>query len=135
LTIRLWSSPAVPVALARRRRGLRTTALARSGHVDAVFLNAGVEGEVGAFEQRGGAAGLSPYVASKHAVVGLMRSIGDQASPGHGDEVKAGFTGRIPLGRYVTDEECAAVAVYLVSPASAGCTGNTYLLDGGLTAH
>jgi len=181
-------------------------ALERFGRVDAVFLNAGVEGEVGPFEQCGdaaweqvfavnltgvrygveaalpalraagggsvvitssvaglrGAAGLSPYVASKHAVVGLMRclavelgpqgirvntlnpgpvdnrmmrSIEDQASPGHGEEVKASFTGRIPLGRYVTNEECAAMAVHLMSDASAGCSGNTYLVDGGLTAH
>lgn len=73
-----------------------------------------------------GSAGLGPYVTSKHAVVGLMRtaalelapqgirvnsvhpgpidnrmmrSIEEQASPGHGDQVKSSFLGMIPMGR------------------------------------
>ncbi len=108
-----------------------------------------------------GASGLTPYVSSKHAVVGMMRclaaelgpegirvntlnpgpvdnrmmrSIEDQANPGHGDEVKAMFTGRIPLGRYVTNEECARMAAFLLSDQSTGSTGNTYLVDGGYCA-
>ncbi len=108
-----------------------------------------------------GAAGLSPYVSSKHAVVGMMRclaaelgpdgirvntlnpgpvdnrmmrSIEDQANPGHGDEIHAMFASRIPLGRYVTNEECAAMAVMLLSDAAGGCNGNTYLVDGGYCA-
>lgn len=108
-----------------------------------------------------GSAGLSPYVSSKHAVVGMMRtlaaelgpegirvntlnpgpvdnrmmrSIEDQANPGHGDEVQKMFASRIPLGRYVTNEECAAMAVFLLSDESSGCSGNTYLVDGGFNA-
>lgn len=181
------------------------TAVERFGRLDAVFLNAGIEGEVGPFDSRSdsawekvfavnvhgvrfgakaalpalrkagggsivitssiagvrGASGLSPYVSSKHAVVGMMRclaaelgpegirvntlnpgpvdnrmmrSIEDQANPGHGDEVQKMFASRIPLGRYVTNEECAAMAVFLFSDAASGCTGNTYLVDGGYCA-
>jgi len=107
-----------------------------------------------------GVAGLSPYVASKHAVMGLMRaaaaelgpegirvntvnpgpvdnrmmrSIEEQVSPGHGEEVKQGFTARIPLGRYVSNEEVARVAAFLLSEDASGITGAHYLVDGGMT--
>jgi NAD(P)-dependent dehydrogenase (short-subunit alcohol dehydrogenase family) len=103
----------------------------------------------------------SAYCASKHAVIGLMRSaaaelgplgirvntlnpgpvdnrmmrsIEEQASPGHADAVRAGFTARCPIGRYVTNDECATLALYLLSDASTGCTGNTFVVDGGLSA-
>ncbi|WP_018873359.1 SDR family NAD(P)-dependent oxidoreductase [Thioalkalivibrio sp. ALJ16] len=108
-----------------------------------------------------GAAGLAPYVSSKHAVVGMMKclaaelgpehirvntlnpgpvanrmmqSIEEQANPGHGEEVHQSFESRIPLGRYVSNEECAGLAVFLLSDAASGCTGNTYVVDGGLCA-
>jgi 3alpha(or 20beta)-hydroxysteroid dehydrogenase len=195
------------VDVTRREDNERMVAAAVShfGRLDAVFLNAGIEGEVGPFDSRSdaawekvfavnvhgvrfgaqaalpalrqagggsivitssiagvrGASGLSPYVSSKHAVVGLMRclaaelgpegirvntlnpgpvdnrmmrSIEDQANPGHGDEVQKMFASRIPLGRYVTNEECAAMAVFLFSDAASGCNGNTYLVDGGYCA-
>lgn len=175
------------------------------GRLDGVFLNAGIEGHVGAFEKQTeddwqrvfnvnfhgvrygalaalpaleragggsvvmtssvagvrGAAGLCPYVASKHALLGLMRSltaewgprgirvntlnpgpvdnrmmrsIENQSSPGHGEDVKQAFTSRVPLGRYVTNEECAAMAGFLLSDASSGVSGNTYMVDGGYCA-
>ena len=108
-----------------------------------------------------GTNGLSPYVTSKHAIMGLMRcaaielspegirvncvnpgpvdnrmmrSIEDQANPGHGDEVKAGFINRLPLGRYVTNEEVASVAALLLSEESSGVTGSHYMVDSGFTA-
>ena len=180
-------------------------AMSQFGRLDGVFLNAGIEGQVGPFDQRGddawesvfavnvhgvrfgveaalpalrqngggsivitssvaglrGAAGLSPYVSSKHAVVGMMRclaaelgpeairvntlnpgpvdnrmmrSIEEQANPGHAEEVQKMFAARVPLGRYVSNEECAAMAVFLFSDASSGCNGNTYLVDGGYCA-
>lgn len=177
----------------------------RFGGLHGVFLNAGIEGEVGPFASRSdaawtkvldvnlngvrhgilaslpalresgggsivitssvaglrGAAGLAPYVASKHAVVGLMRSVAaelgpegirvntlnpgpvdnrmmrsieEQAAPGHGDDVRQMYTARCPIGRYVSNDECATMAVYLLSDRSGGCTGNTYVVDGGLSA-
>jgi 3alpha(or 20beta)-hydroxysteroid dehydrogenase len=196
---------AVDVTRHEDNQRMVATALERFSRLDGVFLNAGIEGEVGPFESRSdaawenvfavnvhgvrlgveaalpalrkagggsvvitssvaglrGASGLSPYVSSKHAVVGMMRclaaelgpegirvntlnpgpvdnrmmrSIEEQASPGHGQEVQASFTARIPLGRYVTNEECAAMAVFLFSDAASGCNGNTYLVDGGFCA-
>ena len=41
---------------------------------------------------------------------------------------------RIPLGRFATAEEVGAAAVYLTSPAAAYMTGQTLVLDGGMTA-
>lgn len=108
-----------------------------------------------------GFAGLGPYVASKHAVVGLvktaavelgpegirvncihpgpienrmMRSIEKQAAPDAPDSVKAGFTSITPLGRYGTNEEIANLALFLASDASAYCTGASFVADGGLLA-
>ena len=108
-----------------------------------------------------GAAGLAPYVSSKHALIGLMRSLAaeygpkgirvntlnpgpvdnrmmrsieEQSNPGQGDTVKQAFTTRIPLGRYVTNEECAALAGFLLSDESSGISGNTYMVDGGYCA-
>lgn len=196
---------AVDVSKRADNQAMVAAAVEHFGHLDGVFLNAGIEGQVGPFDSRSdeawnsvfnvnvhgvrfgveaalpalrkagggsivitssvaglrGASGLSPYVASKHAVTGMMRclaaelgpegirvntlnpgpvdnrmmrSIEDQANPGHGDEVQAMFTARIPLGRYVTNEECAAMAVMLFSDAASGSTGNTYLVDGGYCA-
>ena len=42
---------------------------------------------------------------------------------------------RIPIKRFGTPEEMAGAVRYLVSPAGAYITGQTLLLDGGLTAY
>lgn len=194
---------AVDVTRREDNERMVAVALERFGRLDGVFLNAGIEGEVGPFDSRSdaawekvfavnvhgvrlgaeaalpalrrgkggsivitssvaglrGAVGLSPYVSSKHAVVGMMKclaaelgpenirvntlnpgpvanrmmqSIEEQANPGHADEVHKSFEARIPLGRYVHNEECAGMAVFLLSDAASGCTGNTYVVDGGL---
>jgi NAD(P)-dependent dehydrogenase (short-subunit alcohol dehydrogenase family) len=108
-----------------------------------------------------GSPGLSAYVASKHATLGLvktaacelapqgirvnavnpgpienrmMRSIEEQAAPGHGSDVKAGFLGQVPMGRYGSNEEIAAVALFLASSASSYCTGAAFVADGGFVA-
>lgn len=196
---------AVDVSRREDNERMIAAALEHFGRVDGVFLNAGIEGEVGPFDSRSdaawekvfavnvhgvrfgveaalpglrkagggsivvtssvaglrGAAGLSPYVSSKHAVVGMMRclaaelgpegirvntlnpgpvdnrmmrSIEEQANPGHGEEVHKMFASRVPLGRYVTNEECAAMAVFLFSDGATGCNGNTYVVDGGYCA-
>jgi NAD(P)-dependent dehydrogenase (short-subunit alcohol dehydrogenase family) len=108
-----------------------------------------------------GAAGLIGYAASKHAVNGIaktaaielaplgirvntihpgpienrmMRSIEEQASPGHGEQVKAKYSDMIPMRRYGTNEEIANAAVYLASGESSYVTGTMIVLDGGMTA-
>lgn len=105
-----------------------------------------------------GAGGLSPYVTSKHAVMGLMksaavelapmkirvaainpgpienrmmRSIEEQAAPGAAAAVKAGFEAKVPLGRYGTNEEIANLALFLASDEASYCSGNAYVADGG----
>ena len=42
---------------------------------------------------------------------------------------------RIPLGRFGTTEEMAAAVCYLAGPQAAYITGQTILVDGGLTSY
>ena len=56
---------------------------------------------------------------------------GSLARPGY----REAALGRIPLRRFGTAEEVAAAVSYLVSPAAAYVTGQTLVLDGGLTAY
>lgn len=105
-----------------------------------------------------GSARLAAYSASKHAVLGLMRSAALEGAPdgirvnainpaqtltrmmeaideyldNEGREVDR--TGRIPLGRYADPSEIAALMLFLASDESRFCTGATYLVDGGTTS-
>lgn len=108
-----------------------------------------------------GFAGLSAYVTSKHALVGLMRSavleaggsgvrintihpspietrmmrsIEEGAAPGAGTAAKAQFSAAIPAGRYGLPEEVARTALFLASDDSVFCTGGRYSVDGGMSA-
>jgi 2-deoxy-D-gluconate 3-dehydrogenase len=56
---------------------------------------------------------------------------GSLARPGY----REAALGRIPMRRFGTAEEVAAAVSYLVSPAAAYVTGQTLVLDGGLTAY
>lgn len=56
---------------------------------------------------------------------------GSLADPGYRDAM----LGRIPLRRFGTSDEVAAAACYLASPQAAYITGQTLILDGGLTAY
>jgi NAD(P)-dependent dehydrogenase (short-subunit alcohol dehydrogenase family) len=107
-----------------------------------------------------GFAGLSAYVTSKHAVVGMMRSavlectpagvrintihpapietrmmraIEEGAAPGAAAQAKQGFETMIPAGRYGTPEEVASLALFLASDESRFCSGGLYSVDGGLS--
>ncbi len=50
-------------------------------------------------------------------------------------QARAAMTDRVPLRRFGTPEEVAGAVCYLVSPQAAYITGQTLMLDGGLTAY
>jgi 3-hydroxybutyrate dehydrogenase len=105
-----------------------------------------------------GAPGMSAYVASKHALMGLnktaaleaaphgirvnavapsgvdtqmMRSIERNAAAGHEDEARKRFEASVPLGRYATAEEIAELMLFLASERASFITGAYYRIDGG----
>ena len=104
---------------------------------------------------------LSAYIGSKHAVVGLMKSAALECAPlnirvhtinpspiatrmiasieagyapGATDIVKKKMEAAVPLRRYGQPEEVAALALFLASDESAYITGNSYPIDGGMSA-
>ena len=108
-----------------------------------------------------GAAGLAPYIASKHAVCGLMksaalelgpsgirvnaiapgpienrmiRSLESQFSPENPRRVNENLKAQIALDRYGTNEEVARLALFLGSDEASYCTGGVFPIDGGYTA-
>lgn len=108
-----------------------------------------------------GVPAAAPYIASKHAVYGLVktaalefgafgirvnaigpgpidnrmiRSIETQLSPDDPDSMRAGFSQLIALKRYGTNEEVANLALFLASDEASYCTGSIHMIDGGFTA-
>jgi NAD(P)-dependent dehydrogenase (short-subunit alcohol dehydrogenase family) len=102
-----------------------------------------------------GLSGSSPYVASKHAVMGLTRSAaldyakqgirinavnpGSIATEGF-DRIlnKAGITAdalttMVPMGRIAQAEEVAQAVVFFCSDAASYITGQPLAIDGGIT--
>lgn len=107
-----------------------------------------------------GGAHLAAYAASKHAVVGLMRSavletgasgvrintihpspietrmmraIEHGRAPGAEAAARQAIAARIPAGRYGLPEEVAGTALFLASDDSRYCSGGRYSVDGGMT--
>jgi NAD(P)-dependent dehydrogenase (short-subunit alcohol dehydrogenase family) len=98
------------------------------------------------------------YTTSKHAVLGLTRSIAAWCAQeklpircntlhpgatltailqGHIDaepSMKAVFDGMSPMGRMAAPDEIANLALFLASDESSYCTGGAFIADGGLTA-
>ena len=118
-----------------------------------IIATASVAGVVG-FENS------SPYIASKHAVCGLVKaaalelsasgirvnavapgaidnrmiqSVVSQLSPENSAAVREGIRESIPMKRYGTNEEIANLVAFLASDDASYSTGAIFLADGGLT--
>ena len=105
-------------------------------------------------EGLGATAGISPYTASKHGVIGLTRSLAVELgrrgvtvncicpgpihtgiTAGIPDEAKTKFARRrVPLGRYGDPEEVAHMTLSLVLPAASYVNGAVVVVDGGMLA-
>lgn len=108
-----------------------------------------------------GTANVLPYVTSKHALVGMMRSaalegapfnirvnsvnpspienrmmrsLEEGFAPSEREQAKKEFEQAIPLGRYGTNEEVAQLVMFLASDESKFITGTVNPVDGGMTA-
>jgi NAD(P)-dependent dehydrogenase (short-subunit alcohol dehydrogenase family) len=108
-----------------------------------------------------GTPGVSAYVTSKHAVIGMMRtaalecapfnirvntvnpapintrmmrSLEEGFAPGAGERAKQNLSNWVPLKRYGTPEEVASVMLFLASDDSRYCSGGVYMVDGGVSA-
>jgi 3-oxoacyl-[acyl-carrier protein] reductase len=108
---------------------------------------------VASTEGLGATAGISPYTASKHGVVGLTRALAVELGasgvtvncicpgPIHTgmtaaipDEAKRKFARRrVPLRRYGDPEEVAHMTLSLALPAASFVNGAVVVVDGGLT--
>lgn len=104
---------------------------------------------------------MSPYIASKHAVYGLVKtaalelgasnirvnavgpgpidnrmidSLQNQLAPDNPAALRAGIEASIPMKRYGTSEEVAHMLAFLASDASSYCSGSIYMVDGGYVA-
>lgn len=123
----------------------------KSGSIIIMSSTAGVRGSIG----------LAPYSASKHAVVGLMRTAAlegathnvrvNSVHPGPVEtrmmraiesganaeapqKVHAMVAAATPMKRYCSPQEVAQLVQFLASDAASYCTGNTYMVDGGTMA-
>jgi 3alpha(or 20beta)-hydroxysteroid dehydrogenase len=108
-----------------------------------------------------GAAGLTAYSASKHAVIGMTRSVAKQQGPNNirvNAVCPAPVTGRmmtsienkmlpddaatahelvqasVPMGRYATSADVASMVIHLCSDEASFLNGGVYTVDGGVTA-
>jgi NAD(P)-dependent dehydrogenase (short-subunit alcohol dehydrogenase family) len=125
--------------------------LPHMGEGGAVVNTASIAGVIGS-------PGIVGYIAAKHAVVGITRTAAMETGsrgirvnavcPGPisgrmmssledgwgGTRVRDMLLKAIPMGRYGTVDEVAAIVTFLLSPEAGFCHGATYLLDGGQTA-
>lgn len=89
------------------------------------------------------------YSASKAGIIGLTRWLAtwwakdnirvNSVSPGgvfnnHNEKFTAAYGNRTPMGRMAEREEITGALIYLLSDSSRYCTGQNFVIDGGLTA-
>lgn len=89
------------------------------------------------------------YTTSKHAVIGLTKHLATLWAPhgirvnaialggvasGQNNEFAKKYSARVPLARMANPEDITPALVYLASDASLYMTGQTLVLDGGLSA-
>jgi 3alpha(or 20beta)-hydroxysteroid dehydrogenase len=128
--------------------------LQRQGEGGAIVNTASIAG------LRGGA-GLAPYIASKHAVIGLTRTAALEAAafgvrvnavaPGYIDTrmiealnvarspdnpraAREAMQARVPLKRYGAPAEVANLVTWLLSKEASYVTGSVHVVDAGLTS-
>jgi NAD(P)-dependent dehydrogenase (short-subunit alcohol dehydrogenase family) len=104
---------------------------------------------------------MAPYIASKHAVYGLVKtaalelgpsnirvnavgpgpidnrmidSLQNQLAPDDPTALRSGIEASIAMRRYGTNEEVAHLLAFLASDASSYCNGSIYMIDGGYAA-
>ena len=104
---------------------------------------------------------MAPYIASKHAVYGLVKtaalelgpfnirvnavgpgpidnrmmgSVQDQLAPDDSAALRSGIEAGIAMRRYGTNEEVAHLVAFLASDASSYCNGSIHMIDGGYVA-
>jgi len=135
--------------------GLKSTipAMARRGG-GSIIITSSVAGVAGT-------PGVSAYVTSKHAVIGMMRtaalecasmnirvntvnpsplegrmmrSLEEGFAPGDGEVVRDRLKESIPLGRYGEPEDIARLMLFLASDDASFITGSIYMADGGSTS-
>lgn len=96
----------------------------------------------------------TPYTASKHAIVGMTKSMAvewapdirvNALAPGYvkteftegvreNESIRQDILETIPVDRFADPEEIATAAVYLASDAARYATGEVHVLDGGIAA-
>jgi NAD(P)-dependent dehydrogenase (short-subunit alcohol dehydrogenase family) len=108
-----------------------------------------------------GSPNVTAYIASKHAVVGMMRNLAIEVAPrkirvntinpspvdnrmmrsleagyapGEAENAKKNFENSIPLGRYAEPIEIAQLVMFMASDESKFITGTTQVIDGGMNA-
>lgn len=108
-----------------------------------------------------GARKASAYIASKHAVVGLVKSVSMEyaaknirinainpgpistrmiaalesaLAPGDADRAHQQMEASVPMRRYGSPDEVAGLVLFLASDESSYCTGSCFSVDGGMNA-
>jgi NAD(P)-dependent dehydrogenase (short-subunit alcohol dehydrogenase family) len=108
-----------------------------------------------------GSPGISPYVTSKHAVIGMMRSaalecaplnirvntvnpsavetrmmrsLEEGINPGDAQAAQAFIANTIPMGRYGEPADVANLMCFLAGTEAEFLTGGVYMADGGVSA-